>query len=85
MAQVGQWVYRQASRVNVPGHVHFYTFSCDQRLPLLTNDTWRIWLVESINHARKELDVALWAYVFMPEHVHLLVHPRRENYRISDL
>jgi len=26
---------------------------------------------------------ALWAYVFMPEHVHLLLWPEEENYSIS--
>src|SRR5262249_2061581 len=34
------------------------------------------WLVESILEARQELRFDLWAYVFMPEHVHLIVHPR---------
>jgi putative transposase len=79
----GSFVYRKASRLNIPGHVHFYTFSCYQRMPLLTNELWRIWLAESIDHASKKLNVDLWAYVFMPEHVHLLIHPRRESYRIS--
>lgn len=27
---------------------------------------------------------ALWAYVFMPEHVHLLLWPEEENYSISN-
>jgi putative transposase len=84
MSEHGPFVYRNAVRYNVPGHVHFYTFSCYKRLPMLTNDVWRQWLAESIAHARKELQVDLWAYVFMPEHAHLLLHPRREKYRISD-
>ena len=28
-----------------------------------------------LEHAREKLQVNLWAYVFMPEHVHLLVFP----------
>lgn len=79
----GGFVYRQAVRRNIPGHVHFYTFSCYHRLPLLTNELWRQWLAESIVHAQQRLEFDLWAYVFMPEHVHLLLHPRRENYSIS--
>jgi putative transposase len=78
------WVYRQAVRYDVPGHAHFLTFSCQQRLPLLSNEIWRGWLGESVREACDELHVALWSYVFMPEHVHLLVRPRREKYRISD-
>jgi len=53
-------------------------------MPLLTNELWRQWLAASIAHARLKLEVDLWAYVFMPEHVHLLLHPRRESYRISE-
>ena len=78
------FIYRQSIRINTPGHLHFYTFSCFKRLPLLTNDVWCGWLAESINHARKKLEIDLWAYVFMPEHVHLLLKPRRESYRISE-
>ena len=83
MSLHGPFVYRKAVRYNIPGHVHFYTFSCYQRLPLLTNELWRQWLAESIAHAQQKLEVDLWAYVFMPEHVHLLLHPRREKYSIS--
>jgi putative transposase len=80
----GPFVYRKAERRNIPGHVHFYTFSCFRQLPLLTNQLWLQWLAASIAHARKELRFDLWAYVFMPEHVHLLVHPRNEKYSISE-
>jgi putative transposase len=34
---------------------------------------------------RESLGVDLWAYVIMPEHVHLLVHPRRSNYRMAHI
>jgi putative transposase len=81
---IGPWVYRKAIRYDVPGHLHFYTFSCYRRLPLLLEDVWCQWLAESIAHARKVLEVELWAYVFMPDHVHLLLRPRREKYRISE-
>jgi putative transposase len=76
-------IYKRVERYDIPGHVHFLTFSCHQRLPLLTNDVWRGWLGEAVRNACDALEVALWAYVFMPEHVHLMVHPGREGYRIS--
>ena len=84
MSILGPFVYRNAVRLDTPGHLHFYTFSCYRRLPLLTNELWRGWLAESIAHARQKLEIDLWAYVFMPEHVHLLLKPRKENYRISE-
>ncbi len=59
-----------------PGDLHELTFSCFERLPLLTNEAWRRLLAEAIDRAMAGADFALVAFVFMPEHVHLLVHPR---------
>jgi putative transposase len=58
-----------------PGHLHELTFSCYGRRPLLTNDRWQEVLARSIDAAGKEEDIQLVAFVFMPEHVHLLVYP----------
>jgi putative transposase len=44
-------------------------------MPLLTNDDWRRRLAESLDKAGKECRVELVGFVFMPEHVHLLVNP----------
>jgi putative transposase len=60
---------------HAPGDLHELTFSCYGRLPLLTNDTWRRQLTRCINIAGEELEMQLAAFVFMPEHVHLLVVP----------
>ncbi len=64
-----------------PGDFHELTFSCYRRLPLLTNDTWRERLARSIDEANQIHSMRLVAFVFMPEHVHLLVFPdeRRPN------
>lgn len=76
--------YRKIIRhYNFPCHAHFLTFSCYQRLPLLSKDRTRNWLIESIIVAKEKYQYALWAYVIMPEHVHLLVYPLVENYNIS--
>ncbi|HYG77600.1 MAG TPA: transposase [Planctomycetota bacterium] len=74
---------KRLKRFNVPGHAHFLTFSTHDRRPLLTNDLWRTWLANEIRTACDEQTVHLWAYVFMPEHVHLLVKPRKESYDIG--
>jgi putative transposase len=66
-----------------PGHLHELTFSCYQRMPLLTNDDWRVKLARSIDEANAESAVELVAFVFMPEHVHLLVYPTRPGRVIS--
>lgn len=31
------------------------------------------------------MDFNLWAYVFMPEHVHLIVHPRNAECDVADI
>ena len=41
------------------------------------------WLAEAIDVARQQLDFSLWAYVFMPEHVHLLVCPKGPTYEVA--
>ncbi len=61
-----------------PGHAHFLTYSCYQRWALLTKDRTCQWVVESLDRTRRKLNVALWAYVIMPEHVHVLLFPRSD-------
>lgn len=58
-----------------PGDVHELTFSCYRRLPLLTNNEWREQLARCIDTAGQQTGIELAAFVFMPEHVHLLVVP----------
>ena len=52
------------------------TFSCYKRHPFLNRDRTRTWFVEALQESRKEWPVDLWAWVIMPEHVHLLFVPR---------
>jgi putative transposase len=59
------------------------TFSCFRRYAFLQAERTCQWLADAIDEARKELQFALWAYVFMPEHVHLLVYPKETIYDIS--
>ena len=74
---------RRRPTVNEPGHAHELTFSCFRGLPFLGPDRTCQWLAEAIDEARSQFDFALWAYVFMPEHVHLLIFPRRPQYDIA--
>jgi putative transposase len=68
---------------DTPGHAHFLTFSCYQRLPLLSKDRTRHWLVEALEAARRKHCFDLWAWVIMPEHVHLLIRPNEYGYRTA--
>jgi len=68
--------------VNEPGHAHELTFSCFHGFPFLKAERACEWLATAINQAREKLQFALWAYVFMPEHVHLIVYPKQAIYDI---
>ena len=68
-----------------PGHAHFLTFSCYHRLPLLGKDRSRRWLIDAVQKARAKHGFHLWAWVVMPEHVHLLVWPKEPGYKIERL
>jgi putative transposase len=51
----------------------------------LTKERTCVWLAEAINLAREKHQFDVWAYVFMPEHVHLLICPRLRKYEISKI
>ena len=57
-----------------PGHLHELTFSCYSGMPLLTNDDWLERLARSLDAANQEAGIQLVAFVFMPNHSHLLIH-----------
>ncbi len=61
------------------GDAHLLTFSCYRRLPLLSKDRTRRWLLDALENARTKHRFHLWAWVIMPEHIHLLIHPRRNG------
>ncbi|HEY6564152.1 MAG TPA: hypothetical protein VIY86_06620 [Pirellulaceae bacterium] len=70
---------------NEPGHAHELTFSCYHRFQFLKSERTCQWLAEAIDVARAKFCFDLWAYVFMPEHAHLVVHPREPVYDIADI
>lgn len=61
------------------------TFSCYQQLPLLGSERTATLLVEALDEARNSQKFDIWAYVVMPEHVHLLICPQGEDYSISKI
>ena len=55
------------------------TFSCYKRFPFLKRDRTRQWFIEALEEHRKAWSMDLWAYVIMPDHVHLIVSPRNRG------
>ena len=54
-------------------HLHFITFSCHRRLPLLAKARRRDALLRIIEEVRHRYRFPVLGYVVMPEHVHLLI------------
>jgi putative transposase len=62
------------------GELHFLTFSCWLRKPLLGTALARDRFVEILGEVRARYDFLLVGYVVMPEHVHLLIsEPKRAS------
>lgn len=55
------------------GELHFLTFGCYRRLPLLGTAQARTRFVEELARVRREYHFLLVGYVVMPNHVHLLM------------
>src|SRR5713101_7580683 len=55
------------------GHLHFLTFSCYRRLPLLNTMRARNLFVHALGKIRERYKFSLVGYVVMPDHVHLLI------------
>jgi putative transposase len=55
------------------GHLHFLTFSCFRRLPLLGTVRARNTFVKALANLHERYQFLVVGYVVMPEHVHLLI------------
>ncbi len=65
-------------------HAHYLTFGCYRRMWLFKDPTMYGKFLEIIDRNRKANVFELWAYVVMPNHVHLLIMPIG-GYNISSI
>src|SRR5437899_8317650 len=64
--------------------LHFVTFSCYHRAPLLAIPEARCIFEQTLERARKWYGLYVTGYVVMPEHVHLLVsEPERSGLAVA--
>lgn len=70
-------------RENVPGHAHALTFTCFKGQPFFAAPRTCEWMLAAIDRCRGAHALDVWAYVIMPNHVHLLIHPTQGEYSIS--
>jgi putative transposase len=66
-------------RYDVPWHGHYLTFSCFKQQPFFSGRFTTGWFLENLDVARKVEPFDIWAYVVMPEHVHLFILPNERS------
>jgi REP-associated tyrosine transposase len=57
------------------GTVRFITFSCYRRLNLINDDSIRKIIIESLKYILEKYSIKIFAYVLMPDHIHLVILP----------
>ncbi len=57
-------------------HAHYLTFSCYNKLWLFKHPKLYDQFIEHVGKTRDRLEFKLWAFIVMPNHVHLLIYPR---------
>ena len=77
--------YKRRKSRNTPGESHYLTFSTYHKKPYLSDERICKLIAKRINEAAIELNFAVLAYVFMQDHVHILVHPHEETYEMGDI
>ena len=66
-----------------PGGFRYLTFSCYKRLPLLGTARMRDLMARSIESARVWCQFEVYAYVVMPEHLHLMIRPDVREFTVD--
>jgi len=76
---------KQIRQFDGEGDARELTFSCRQRKAYVSKPYVVQWFFKALQKARDELPIHVWAYVVMPEHIHLLVWPIERQFKISRL
>ena len=61
------------TRYQTNGDLHFITFSCVRHRPILGTPEARDTFLQILEQSRAKYDFLVFAYVAMPDHVHLLL------------
>jgi len=63
---------------------HFLTFSCYHKMSLFKDSCLYQLFIDALDNARNKLGFELFAFVVMPDHVHMVVYPGSDS-RISEI
>lgn len=77
--------YKTVKHYNISGHAHELTFSCYHHEEYLGDNSSCELFLSELKIFREEYSIQIWAYVLMPNHVHLLVGPLHSSFDISKM
>jgi len=72
-------------RYEIQNHARFLTFSCFDQRPFFNDPELMDIFASRLMWSRQQLGFALYAWVVMPEHVHLLVRPNLPEVTVSKM
>jgi putative transposase len=78
------YVAKRRRRYPEPCQPRELTFSSYRRYPFLGRERTRQWFRQALAEVRAKYGFHIWAYVLMPEHLHLLVYPGKAADRVPD-
>lgn len=76
---------KKLKHYNISYHAHELTFSCYHRNPYLNDSVLCEFFIEELALAKSIFNFKIWAFVLMPNHVHLLIYAINETYDISTI
>jgi putative transposase len=71
--------------IEAPFHAHEFTFSTFNKRPVLLRPGIPEIVLAAFHQARHKFDFDINAYVVMPDHVHALIRPREDTYKIGPI
>ena len=79
------FIQKRLRRYDAKGDAREFTFCCYHGYQFLSRDRTRLWFIDALAAARAKYPFDLWAFVIMPEHIHLLVNPRESGTKLGSI
>ena len=70
---------------NTPGHAHELTVSCFKGIPFFNDTAACDRFLTELYQAKIDFSFSIWAYVIMPQHIHILIFPNENTYDIKKI
>lgn len=65
-------------RISKDFPAYFFTVVAKERLPVFRTDELKVIVCNALNDARKSGGFAIYTYVIMPDHIHIITDPTRK-------